>query len=395
MFGGSFTSLPFDEGEVVTLTAASIEADDGFQSGAAFYFIDGSRNKVSGTFAYPRPSGAVSETLVMPSGVVGLGWNEDVGRDSYFTQFNNLGLTCAIVTPVTPVSPIAFSSDLAKVSVLGQQRAVNGALRKNIDSRVGGGGNNVATRNSVFISTQNYAGDQTTDVNAWAALDTRAYFNGYEGYSADLTFGADFLVAADTLLGVMFGANTSDLKDSLGNDTTSKALLAGVYGGHRFAGTAIVIDGYLSYSAVAYDTGATTVDTDRFMAGMRVSGDYAVEYGTVTLRGSLSGAWEDFPAGAIAPVGGTTQQTLLSVGAKMAWDKPLQGTSLFPFASLDVEYGWYNEVTGANDEFIAPRVGLGLAGTVGGGQLALSVDAGRTSSTVIDVGLGLSYGFTF
>ena len=404
----NFTPLAFAAGEIVTLTADSITSDGGGFGGpgsggpgtgpGAFTFVDGSNAPLSKVFAYPFPSGAISQTLKMPSGVVGLGWREDIGAGGFFTEFTNLGLTCAIVSsvPGTPiVVPISFSSDLAKVSVAGQQRAINGAMRNNISSRFGGGGDNVATRNSVFLSTQNHAGAQPMNANAWIAVDTRAYFDGYEGYSADLTFGADFLVTANTLLGVMLGANTSVLEDSVGNETDADALLVGVYGGHRFGGTDIILDGHFTYSAVDYDTGAITIGTDRILAGLRVSGSYSVADGTVSPRASLSGTWEDFPVGAVAPVGGTAQQAIASVGAEMAWNKPLPGTSLLPFVSLDVEYGWVEEVSGLADDFIAPRVGLGVAGVVGGGQLALSIDAGRTSSTVIDAGFGLSYEFTF
>nr|WP_309501855.1 autotransporter outer membrane beta-barrel domain-containing protein [uncultured Roseovarius sp.] len=398
-FRENFTSLGFSEGEIVTLTADSIASEGGFIDGpegggagigqSAFYFVDGSRTRLSGTFFYPRPSDVVSETFVMPSGVNGLGWAEDAPAGSFYTEFTNLGVTCATV------SPISFSSDVAKISVAGQQRAINGALGSNINSRFSRGGESVVTRNSVFFSTQGHTGNQQMDANAWFSVDTRAYFDGYEGYSADLTFGADFLVNTNTLLGVMLGFNASNLEDKAGNETDAEALLVGVYGAHRFSGTDIVLDGYLSYSAVDYDTGPTTIETDRILAGLRVSGSYDVEDGTVSPRASLSGTWEDFPIGAVAPVGGTNQQTLVSVGVEMAWNKPLPGTALLPYVSVDLEYGWVEEVGGQSSDFAAPRIGFGVSGEAGGGQLALSFDAGRTTSSVIDAGIGLSYEFTF
>ncbi len=396
LIGQNFTNLAFDVGETVTLTADSLTSDGGFRAIGgpgtgigAFRFVDASYTTISGPFGYPFASGPISETLVMPSGVIGLGWTEDITLGGYFTQFTNLGVTCAIVPR------FAFSPDLAKINAAGQQQALNGALSSNISSRFGRGGENVATRNSVFVSTQNLAGDYQMDASAWVALNSRAYFGGYEGHSVDLMLGADYLANSNTLLGVMLGAGISDLEDTVGTKTETDALLVGVYGAYRFSGSDIILDGYLTYAAVDYDTGTSTFKTDRLLAGLTLSGSYDIASGTVSPRARLLGTSEDFPAGAVAPVGGTTQQALVSVGAEMAWNKPLGGTYLLPFASLDVEYGTVQDVGGLSDDFLAPRVGVGISGTVGGGQLAVSIDAGRTTSAVTDVGLGLSYDFTF
>jgi hypothetical protein len=401
LISGSFTNLAFDEGETVTLTADSITSDGGFMHGpigpgggsgtgpGAFRFVDASYTPISGIFAYPFPSGPISEALVLPSGVIGLGWREDVGLGGFFTQFTNLSLTCA------NIPKFAFGADLAEITAAGQQRAVSKALGNNISGRFGLGGNNVATRNSVFFSTQNLPSDFRMDTSAWVALNSRAYFGGYEGHSVDLMLGADYMMNTDTLMGVLVGLGASNLEDTAGNDTQTDAVLVGAYGGYRFSGTTIVLDGYLAYAAVDYDTGTAKFESDRILAGVTLSGAYEVAAGTLSPRASLSGSSEDFPAGAVAVVGGTTQNALLEVGARMAWNKPLGNSSLLPFASLDVEYGRVEDIGGLSNDFVAPRLGLGLSGTVGNGQLAFAIDAGRTTSDVTDVGLTFSYDFTF
>jgi len=276
-----------------------------------------------------------------------------------------------------------------------QQRTLKTALGSNASSRLGRRGENIVTRNTFFLSTQNFAGDEKMEVSAWLSFGARAYFSGYEGHSLDLMFGIDHLVTDNTLLGVMLGAGNSDLEDTVGNDTKTDSLLVGLYGAHRFSDSNIILDGYLTYAAVDYASGATTFDTERILAGLTVSGTYDVAAGIVSPRARLSGAWEDFPAGAVGAVGGTTRQMLASVGAQMSWNTALPGTPLLPFASLDVEYGSAEEVGGLSDNFLAPRLGFGVSGTIGRGNLALSFDVGRTTSNVTDAGFEVSYAFKF
>ena len=121
----TFTSLAFSAGETVTLSADSITSDGGFENlgfggegtgPGAFRFIDGSFMTLSGPFGYSFPSGPISETLVLTSGVVGLGWREDIGLGGLYTTFTNLAVSCGI----TPTAPTVSFGDISKITVAGQ-----------------------------------------------------------------------------------------------------------------------------------------------------------------------------------------------------------------------------------------------------------------------------------
>ncbi|SIO54163.1 Autotransporter beta-domain-containing protein [Rhodovulum sp. ES.010] len=396
-----FTALAFDADETITFKADNVTSGAQNANAAAFVLRDGGGNPLSPVFVYAisgpfaPDSGPVAETLVVPDGgFTGLGWREDVGAGGSATQFNNISLSCAVAAVAATYQP----REAAQVTTVGQQRSIATTLARNSAGRLGGGGTPVATRDSVFLSTQNlFSGSGSDpDANLWVSLSARSYFDGYEGNAADLLAGVDFRLNGDTLLGVMVGAGVADLEDDAAATRTDvDSRLFGLYGAHRFGGTVLTLDGYLAYADLDYDTGADRFGTERVLAGLSLSGTHEMAAGTLTPRARLWGTWEDFPAGAVAVTGGTTRQVLASLGARFDWGTAIAGTALTPFASFDVEYGALDEIGGTTDDFLAPRVGLGLSGRVGGGDLALALDAGRSASDVLDAGLSVSYEMRF
>jgi len=394
---GSFTTLAFTAGEIVTLSADSITSDASYANAASFTLRDGSSTTVGGPYtytitgSYATDSGQVSEVLVVPDGgIVGLNWREDIHLGGLYTKFTNLNLSCQAAVREFNLR------QASQISVGGQQYALNTAVTRNAGSRLGGGNTNAVTSNYVFLSTTNLADDdETMDLNVWVALDTRAYFDGYEGYSADVTVGMDYLINQNTLIGFMVSAGTSDLEDDAGNVADSDTVMLGGYGAHRFAGTDITLDGYLAIGTANYETSTGDFDTNRALVGVSLSGSYAMPSGILTPRARGWATWEDFPSGAVATVGGRTRQSLLSVGAQMNWAQTIAGTDLRPVASLDIEYRSSDGIDGTSDDFFSPRIGGGVEGMVGSGTLAVSLDVGRTSSDVIDAGLGLVYDLRF
>jgi hypothetical protein len=387
----TFSSAALDEGEVVTLTADSLRSDFG---NGAFYFVDGSGTKISSTFTYPFPSGPVQETLVVPSGgITGIGWQEDAISGGIFTEFTNLQITCASGTAALSSSLI---SKVAEIGIANQQRAVTGALSKNLRSRFGGGGGNFVGKNALYLSSQNMPGnrDVSMDYNAWVSLTGRNYWDHYDGYSADLLFGADRFLTSDTLVGLMFGAGVTDLEDTGGSKASTDAFLVGAYAAHEYD-SGLLTDGYLAYSAVSYDTNGTAFDTDRILVGLAISGEIAQPGGVLQPRGRIDAAWEDFPNGVAGVTGGTFQRVVASAGARYEWNSALPGTKLMPFASIDIEFGFSEDTDGVSDNFVSPRAGFGVSGAVGSGNLSAGLDLGRTTSDVYDVGMDLSYEFRF
>jgi hypothetical protein len=47
------------------------------------------------------------------------------------------------------------------------------------------------------------------------------------------------------------------------------------------------------------------------------------------------------------------------------------------------------------DDYLAPRIGVGVNGMVGSGRLSASLDIGQSGSDVYDAGLDLTYEITF
>jgi hypothetical protein len=296
-----------------------------------------------------------------------------------------------VVAP--PVGAVVAS--LSEVGALHQNQSVRSGMDKNLRTRFLGGArsSDTVTQSGAFVSTQGKS-ETATNTNVWLSFSGRSYFDGYEGYSADLAAGVDWLVGESSVVGLMIGAGATDLEDSTFSEAKTSSYLIGAYAAHGFA-SGVQVDGYIAHSGVDYEVGATEFDTTRTLAGLAVSGEVAVSTGVMQPRVRVSGSWEDFPAGVGGVTGGTTEQYTGSIGARHEWNTTVVSSGLTPWASLDVEYGHQEDTTGVIDYFLSPRVGLGLIGSLGEGMLSTSVDIGYVRSDVYAVGFEMSYRYSF
>ncbi len=380
----------FRAGEEITLTARSVVSSEPVGTpvwafadlALAFDFGDGAFSPT-----YSSSNTPIRETIIVPTGgISGLALTE---FGPWFTDLNGVVISCGI--PILPIGAVV--SSLAGIGVIHQNQSLRVALDHNLLGRLQGGERPEAavTRSSAFVSTQGMS-DQPMDGNAWLSLNSRAYFDGYEGHATDFSAGMDWLLSESSIVGVVIGAGLTDLEDATVSEAKSSSLLIGAYGAYGLA-SGVLVDGYLAYSVVDYDVGDADFDTNRTLAGLSVNGNVSVSSGVLQPRVRLSGSWEDFPTDVVGLTGGASQQYRASIGARHDWNSTLAGTGLKPWASLDFEYGYQEDTDGLTDDFFAPRLGIGLNGTVGLGVLTASIDVGRTTSDVYDAGLALSYEF--
>lgn len=405
------TSGTFEAGEVITLTASSVTAfasegdpvwafADLAVASIGFGFGDGAFSPSYGISAAP-----IRETVAVPTGgISGLALTE---FGEIATDLNDVEISCATPAPeveepieepvvevvAPPVEDVVAS--LSGVGAFHQNQSVRTGMDQNLRTRFQGGArsNDSVTQSGVFVSTQGKS-EAATDTNVWLSFSGRSYFDGYEGYSADLVAGVDWLVGGSSVVGLMIGAGATDLEDSTFAEAKTSSYMIGAYAAHGFA-SGVQVDGYIAHSGVDYEVGVTEFDTTRTLAGLAFSGEVAVSKGVLQPRARVSGSWEDFPAGVGGVTGGTTEQYTGSIGARHEWNTTVLSSGLTPWASLDIEYGHQEDTTGVIDYFLAPRVGLGLIGNVGAGMLSTSVDIGYVRSDVYAVGFEVAYRYSF
>ena len=386
------TGNPLAEGEVITLTSTSVTSSQVVGTPVwAFADTSTASGFGSGAFSptFPSSNTPISETVTVPTGGIGAFGLTEFGP--WVTDLNDVTITCVLAAP--PITAAAF--DLAEISTTHQNQSLRFALDRNIRGRIADVSSSepLVTRSNLFMSTDGM-NQGTTSINAWVTVSGRAFFDGYDGYSTDVIAGADWLVGNSSVIGVMAGAGMTDLEDSTISKAETSSYLVGVYGGHGFSSN-VQVDGYLAYSGVDYDVSTTSFDTDRWLAGLAISDQVAIASGTLEHRARFFGSWEDFPSGVAGIPGGTTEQYRFSVGVRHEWNAMLPGTYMRPWASLDLEYGRQEDTNNLQSDFVAPRLGVGLSGKVGSGNLSASLDVGRTTSEVLDSGLEVSYNLMF
>lgn len=376
----TISPLPLSAGETVRISGSSVThfgggADGWYVSDPASGPSDFGNGALSPIFT--ATGVPFSETFVVPvGGMLSFGLSE-TGPISL--NMFDLTLMCSV-----------GGSNLTIFSSVAQQQAITTSLGRNYRNRFGNPGAAEQPSDGVFASTKG----QGEDISAWVSMTGRTYWDGYDGNAVDLTFGVDKFVSANSLLGVMLGVNRLSVSDATGASTDANAAMIGVYAAHSYADGTLT-DAYLAWSRVSYDASGSSFDTDRWSAGLAVTGAIEQANGTLQPRARLAASWEDFPTGVTGVVAGTTQQVTASIGARFDWKEALSGTALKTFASVDFEYGSTKDTAGLRDTFIAPRFGFGVNGMVGAGVLTASFDVGQTTSDVYDAGIDLNYEFSF
>lgn len=386
------TGNPLAAGEVITLSASSVTSSQPVGT-PVWAFSDTSLGFGFGGGAFSptflSSNTPISETVSVPTGGIGAFGLTEFGP--WVTDLSDVTIACVLATP--PISAAVF--DLAEISTAHQNQSLRFALDRNIRGRISGGSSSepMVTRSNLFMSTDG-TNDGASSMNAWVTVSGRAFFDGYDGYSTDVIAGADWLLGSSGVFGVMAGVGMTDIDDSIVSKAETSSYLVGIYGGYGFSGN-VQVDGYLAYSGVDYDVNTISFDTDRWLAGLAISDQVVIASGTLEHRVRFFGSLEDFPAGVAGITGGTTEQYRVSVGIRHEWNAVLPETYIRPWASLDLEYGRQEDTNNLQSDFVAPRLGIGLSGSAGPGNLSASLDVGRTTSNVVDSGLEISYNMAF
>lgn len=374
----TLTMSALNAGETVTISGTGISTMMAMP-GAGWFITDPTAGGGAVSPTYDATNAAFSHVFTVASGGMLSFGLQETGPN--FTQLLGVSITCV---------GTASGGDVILLSGFAQQHSISSALGRNFRNRFGLPGAVPQGPRNVFASTKG----QDSEVSAWISLSGRSFWDGYEGSAVDLSFGVDRFVAANTLVGVMVGLNRLSVSDATGASTDADAGMIGLYAAQGLTG-GLLADGYLAWSRVSYDAAGSSFDTDRVMAGLGLSGSIEQAAGLLQPRARLSAAWEDFPTGITGVVAGNSEQLTASLGARFDWRDPMPGTALTPFLSVDIEYGRLQDPSGTEDDYLAPRIGLGVNGMVGAGRLSASLDIGQSGSDVYDAGLDLTYEISF
>ena len=85
----------------------------------------------------------------------------------------------------------------------------------------------------------------------------------------------------------------------------------------------------------------------------------------------------------------------VSLGANWSAPEPIFGTSLFPFVTLGGDFRSTQTTATGADTFLSGRLGLGVQGELAGGNLNVTVDAGRVLSDTTDLGVKFTWNTSF
>lgn len=377
------TDLPLSAGEVVSISGSAM-TQSGNQPSDGWYVSDPVAGN-PGAFGYAPlspvygpTSSPFTQTFIVPAaGMLSFGISE---TGAVYTDILNLSITCALP---------ALDLTIVAVANAAQRRAIISSLQRNYASRFGG----APVADGAFVSSKGDAAGKD-GVNVWSSLSGRTYSNGQDGNAVGLTFGADRFVGAETLLGVMLGRTGERITDDAGAESDADAAMLGLYAARAF-GKGVLVDGYVAYARVSYDVDGATFDTDRALFGLSASGRIPHASGVFQPRARVDAAWEDFPADVTGLTSGRSRTATAALGARFDWAQPIAASGLKPYASLDVEWTYIRDTADASSTFAAPRLGLGVSGLVGQGELSAGIDIGRVAENVNDAGLTVSYDLRF
>ena len=295
-----------------------------------------------------------------------------------------------------PSTPAGIHGDLAANS---QTSATSTGVGTNAKNRFMGG-SNVLSGNLIYVSTSNLASSRflPADWNAWAGFEGRAYSGGIEGQSFDFVGGVDTLLAPDMLVGVLGGLGRTFVTDS-GTPETSTSPMIGAYFGKQFSDT-LIMDGFLSWARPGYEISGASFNASRVSAGLTLTGQ---------IKGQGGVSWEPFlfargyqeqqptyTTGLGAVIAANASRTFAaSLGVRVKLTGQEDDKALVPYFSAAADYKFANSTLGGTDLMIAPRLGLGVRGDLGKGQVSVDFDIGKARSDTFDRGLKLGYEVKF
>jgi hypothetical protein len=293
--------------------------------------------------------------------------------------------TLRLVDLFDPVSdgPGAAAGALATL----QLNSVNTTLSGRVAGRIGG----VALASPFTLSTSG-----TARQGQWWTSATLLDLAGWaDGDGGGLTLGYDTVTGRGVLIGVYLGHDWLELG---GEDAAkARASIVGAYIGMPVA-SSFLLDGHLGFGQPRIEFDDVTIRSDRVIGSLGLSG--AWETPSVILSPSLrvSGYREDLPAyssGGVAQQADRLQYWSLAAGLRVEGAEALGGTGLVPYGEVSLARAVTKSSLDGDQWFNAPRVAVGLAGTLGAGSFSAEVSAGELLEDLRDTRLGLTYALGF
>ncbi|WP_407495250.1 autotransporter domain-containing protein [Pseudooceanicola sp. MF1-13] len=283
----------------------------------------------------------------------------------------------------TPTTSSQQAGQVVAATGASSASASGTAIGNAIGSRGGSGAPRVSTQ-GVFISTQG----ENSSANFWANLSGTSFSGVLDGGGAELTFGADWEIGAQTILGAALSYGKYDVTIG-GTNYDSEALAVGPYISTAL-GETVTLDAYVLFARPDYRSGAATWKTDRVMGGLTAGMDYSLGQTQVTGYLGVSGFSEKLPA--TAPGGARTiSQAMASIGAKFDF-APTQ--AIRPSLTVGADAIRLND--GATvTRSVSPRLGLGLDADIGPGVLSINVNGGEVFKDARAVSLGIKFSANF
>jgi hypothetical protein len=285
------------------------------------------------------------------------------------------------------------------IGASGQTNATRTGISSNTQNRLNGGGGNTATRNSIFLSTQNLPGAQSQfgqpEWNAWISAEGRSYSGDFDGWTGNAVAGLDTLISNDLLVGALLAYGRTDIQSAT-QQTEITSVALGAYFAKRLQSD-LFLDGFVSVARPEYQTQGTAFSSSRTSASLSLTGNYTGGALNVTPFAKFGAYSEQQPAytgtgGAVAA--NDITNISVALGAKV---EPLAATAsgILPYISLGLDYGSNTGTISGTSAFMSPRIGVGGGMDIASGHLSVDVDAGKVQEGVRDLGLRATYEFSF
>lgn len=305
-----------------------------------------------------------------------------------------MSVTCAL-----PGGTGTVSSDAGSLGGNSQTGATNTGVGQNSQNRFGGGnGNgNEVSQNRIFISTQGIGGQglESPDWNAWVSLEGRGYAGNVAGYALDLVGGIDRLVTPDLLVGGLVGVGRISLRNATSR-ATATAPMVGPYIGYRTP-SGLIIDGFATFARPFYEADGGRFAATRYSLGLTVTGSTQKPWAELRPFGSLKAFSENQPTyvngSAVTVAANSITSVVATGGVRMNFTPRANGFA--PYVGLAADFSQTRSTASGTGTFFYPRLSAGFRQPMGGGQLNVDADFGKSQSRTFDKGLKVSWEFKF
>jgi hypothetical protein len=275
------------------------------------------------------------------------------------------------------------ASQSAAAAAATSSGAVGSAISNAFASRGGSTGPRL-TQNGLFFSTQG----QTNGAVMWGALKGTKFSGALDGQGGEVSLGADWEVATDTILGVAlsFGSYEVELN---GTSYENEALAFGPYMSTKLA-DGIDLKAFVLLAKPEYKSGGASWDAHRVIGGVDLGVSYALGGVQATGYLALSGFKETLSG---AAPGGEREisQTMASLGSRFDFAPT---AAIRPNMTIGADAIRFDDGLTVM-ESTSPHFGLGLDADMGPGTLSINLDGSEIFDEAKAVSLGLRFSASF